>query len=310
MSVRIANAASGFDELHDVAPTLIGRELVDYVTLCYLSDLTLPALACDRCADRLSGHVAVFADVVTGLCPVFFVQGQLKLVTDAGAANPRVCAQQAGRILARNGSPELPIAAVTGDDLHSTLEQLLRDGHSLSNVNTGEPFEQLVHPIIAAHAWLGARPIADALASNARVVISGPTGLAAPLVGIAAYEHGWQWDDWNRLAGATVAGKVLAGGACLAGGDPSVWQDAPLLPIGHPIAEVDADGAATISKQVDSLGNITRETVVQQLLTGVCDPVRYETPNVVVDIGSTAVTSIAANCVEVHAAKGTSPTGF
>lgn len=304
MSVRVANAAGSLDDLHDVAPAVVENEPVDYVTLDYLSDLALPPLACALYEDPRGGHVPVFADVVAGLCPAFFLQGQLKLITDAGGANARACAEQAGRILSNNGSAGLPIAVVTGDDVRSAIEQLLRDGHALENVDTGQPFEELIRPVIAAHAWLGARPIADALAAGGRIVITGPASPVAPLVGLAAYESCWKWDDWDRLASATVAGKLLAGGACLAGGDPAIWENALPTPVGYPLAEIDADGSATITTQVNSSGGITRETVVQQLLTGVRNPFQYETPEVTADLGSTSVTRIAPDCVEVRGAKG------
>jgi hypothetical protein len=304
VSVRVANAAGSLDDLHDVAPAVVENEPVDYVTLCYLSEEALPPLACARYEDPLGGHVPVFADAVAGLCPAFFLQGQLKLITDAGGTNARACAEEAGRILSNSGSAELPIAVVTGDDVRSAIEQLLRDAHALENVDTGQPFEELTRPVIAAHAWLGARPIADALAAGSRIVITGPASPAAPLVGLSAYENRWKWDDWDRLASATVAGKLLAGGTRLAGGDPSIWENDLLTPVGYPLAEIDADGSATITTQVNSSGGVTRETVVQQLLAGVRNPLQYETPDVTADLGSTSVTRIAPDCVEVRGAKG------
>ena len=55
--------------------------------------------------------------------------------------------------------------------------------------------------VVSANAYLGAQPIAEALRHGASIVITGRVADASLTVGPAAFELGWTWDDWDRLAG-------------------------------------------------------------------------------------------------------------
>jgi hypothetical protein len=62
---------------------------------------------------------------------------------------------------------------------------------------------------------------------------------------------GWAWDDWNRLARATMTGHLLECGTQVSGGyfaDPG-YKDVPDMDrLGYPIAEIDSAGNSTIFK--------------------------------------------------------------
>ena len=113
-----------------------------------------------------------------------------------------------------------------------------------TNLDTGEQLLQSAtcnpanSPIVSANAYLGARPIADALAAGARIVITGRVADASLTVGPAMHEFGWQWDDWNKLAAASVAGHLIECGAQVTGGYSVDWQDYDLADVGYPIAEL------------------------------------------------------------------------
>src|SRR5581483_2026740 len=83
--------------------------------------------------------------------------------------------------------------------------------------------------VVAANAYLGAWPIAEALASDADIVVTGRTTDAALTLGPLVHELGWAWDDWDRLAAGTVAGHVLECGAQATGGNLTDWQKVPPL---------------------------------------------------------------------------------
>ena len=125
-----------------------------------------------------------------------------------------------------------------------------------------------------ASAYLGARPIVEALEEGADVVITGRVADAALFLGAAAHAHGWQWDDWDRLAAGTLVGHLLECSGQVAGGNYSgEWWTIPHpwdLP--YPIAEVEADGSAVITKPKDSGGRVDFDTVRHQLLYEVHDP--------------------------------------
>ena len=51
-------------------------------------------------------------------------------------------------------------------------------------------------------------------------------------MGPALYEFGWKWDEWNQLAGASVAGHLIECGAQVTGGYSTDWQDKRLGDVG------------------------------------------------------------------------------
>ncbi len=141
-------------------------------------------------------------------------------------------------------------------------------------------------PVVSANAYLGARPIVDALADGARIIITGRVADASLTVGPAVHEFGWGWHDWQKLAGASVAGHLIECGAQVTGGLYRHWQDLNLSDVGYPIAELEADGSCVITKPDGTGGAVNRHTVAEQLVYEIGDPQHYLTPDVDVDFTS------------------------
>ena len=82
-------------------------------------------------------------------------------------------------------------------------------------MDTGQPIADVRDRLITANAYLGAELVAAALQSGADLVITGR--LADPSLTLAACAHwfGWKWDDWDRLAGGTIAGHLIECGTQL-----------------------------------------------------------------------------------------------
>ena len=226
----------------------------------------------------------------------------IRIVTNMGAANPLGAARRVHALARELGIRGLKVAAVTGDDLLATLsEQDIR----------GEPIIEGIalddRPIVAANAYLGARPVADALATGAHVVLVGRTTDAALSLGPLMHVHGWQAGDLDLLAQGTACGHLLECGAQVSGAyfpDPG-FKDVPDFDrVGFPIAEVEADGSLVITKPPDTGGLVSRATVIEQLLYEVHDPHNYLTPDVVLDIGDVEVMDVGANRVGVSGARG------
>ena len=106
---------------------------------------------------------------------------------------------------------------------------------------------------------------------------------ASLTVGPAVHEFGWGWDDWHKLAGASVAGHLIECGAQVTGGLYRHWQDLNLADVGYPIAELEADGSCVITKPEGTGGAVNRHTVAEQLVYEIGDPQHYLTPDVEVD---------------------------
>src|SRR5207253_1629358 len=115
-----------------------------------------------------------------------------------------------------------------------------------------------------------------------------------------------------RAAFEQMAGHLLECGAQVSGGyyaDPGVKDVPGLARLGYPIAEIDADGACTITKPAGTGGIVDEHTVKEQLLYEVHDPAAYVTPDVVADIADAEVAQIGADHVRLTGVRGHARTG-
>ena len=308
-TVRIGNGCGFWGDNIDAPLILAERGDLDYLTLEYLAELTMSILALQKKRDPEPGFATDFIDVLERLGPVLRKQPRLKIVTNAGGMNPQSCAAKAIAALAVLNAADRTVATVTGDDLLPRLDQLLAEGERFTNLDTGEALATVRERVVSANAYLGARPLAEALRRGASVVISGRVADASLTVAPAVHEFGWSWDDWHSLSAATIAGHLIECGAQATGGLWCNWQDCPdLANAGYPIAEINADAEIHISKPPDTGGAVNRETLSEQLLYEVGDPAAYLTPDVTADFTSVMLQEARPDVVRLSGARGRAPT--
>ncbi|MCI0682797.1 MAG: DUF1446 domain-containing protein [Gemmataceae bacterium] len=308
--IRIGNGCGFWGDNLD-APILLARAgRLDVLTLEYLAELTMSILALQKERDPDAGFAADFLDVLERLTPILKEQPRLKIITNAGGMNPHSCARKARAILqgARLGYKRIGI--VSGDDLLPRLDELLASGHAFTNLDTTAPLTTVRERVVSANAYLGAAPIVEALRQGADIVVTGRVADASLTVAPTAHAFNWRWDDWHRLAGATVAGHLIECGAQVTGGLWCHWQDAKdLANVGYPFVDMSDDGGFTISKPEGSGGAVNLETVSEQLLYEVGDPAAYLTPDVVADFTSVQLHHAGPDRVQVSPARGQPATG-
>lgn len=304
MTIRIGNGAGFWGDNLDAPRVLVESAELDYLTLEYLAELTLSILARLKEKDPTAGYAHDILPVMRSLVPALKAQPKLKIITNAGGMNPASCAKAVAAILAEAGLGDVNIGVVSGDDLLSQLTTLQQSGCRFENLDDGRPLSELKRPVVSANAYLGARPIAEALAAGARIVITGRVADASLTVGPAMHEFGWQWDDWNKLAGASVAGHLIECGAQATGGYSHAWVEANLAEVGYPIAELEADGTSIITKPAGSGGSVNRLTVASQLVYEIGDPQHYLTPDVDCDFTTVRLEDLGDDRVAVRNATG------
>ena len=180
-------------------------------------------------------------------------------------------------------------------------EELLR------NLDTGQPIAEIRPRLVTANAYLGAQGIATALADGADLVITGRVADPSLTVGPCAQAFGWSWDNWDRLAGATVAGHLIECGTQVTGGISTDWLQMPGLEhIGFPIVEVREDGSCTVTKPRGSGGRVCLQTVKEQLVYEIGDPDTYLSPDVTVSFLSLQVDEEGTDRVYVRGVRGRS----
>jgi hypothetical protein len=284
----------------------IERGDVQYIGSDHLAELTLAILQKDRAKDPAAGFTRDLVPMLTALWPLAQPRG-VRFVLNAGGLNPLgardalVAAFEAKGWRAR-------IAVVTGDSVTERIDELRAAGQPLAHLDTGADIATVRERLVFANAYLGARPIADALAQGADIVLTGRVADAALFLGPLVHEFGWAWDDWNRLAQGLTVGHLLECSGQGSGGNfgsAGEWAMIPdLAHIGYPIAEVREDGVAVITKAPGTGGRVSFDTVRQQLLYEVHNPHRYVSPDVVLDMGTLTLTDLGSDRVEVRGATG------
>jgi len=224
-----------------------------------------------------------------------------------GAANPGAAAAMTAEIAKQLGIKRLRIAAVVGDDVLDVCKQ-----HNLPLLEIDGRVGDLGNRLLSANAYLGAEPIAQALAAGADVVITGRVGDPALFLAPLIREFGWAMDDWDRLGKGTLVGHLLECAGQITGGyfaDPGYKDVAGLGHLGFPIGEVSEDGNVVITKVPGSGGVITEATCAEQLLYEVHDPASYVQPDVVADFSHVTIEEIGRDSVRVQGGRGAPRTG-
>ena len=262
---------------------------VDYLCLEALAELTLAILQKDRARDESLGYTRDLPRYLGAALPAV-LDGRTKVITNAGGINPRAAAHAAIETAQALGVSGLKIATVHRRRPHAAARRRARRDRRPGS-RTSRPARRsttMGADALFFAAYLGAFPIADALAQGADIVITGRVADAALFLAPLIHEHGWARDDWDRLAAGVLVGHLLECSGQVAGGNfsgdwwtiPEPWN----LP--YPIAEVAADGTAVITKPAASGGRVDVDTVRHQLLYEVHDPAAYLSPDVVADFTS------------------------
>ena len=84
MTLRIGNGCGFWGDNIDAPILLAEQGDLDYLTLEYLSELTMSILALQKSRDREAGYAGDFLDVLERLWPILQNKPRLKIITNAG----------------------------------------------------------------------------------------------------------------------------------------------------------------------------------------------------------------------------------
>jgi len=299
-TIRIGSGAGYSGDRIEPALELAEKGDIQYLVFECLGERTVALAQQARLKNPELGYDPLLEERMRAVLPVCAAKG-IKIVTNMGAANPLAAARKTTSV-AKSLGLSLKIAAVVGDDVLDACKQ--RD---LRIMEFDGRISQLGNRLISANAYLGAGPMADALAAGADVVITGrasdPALFLAPLI----HAFGWPMDDWNLLGKGIVAGHMLECAGQVTGGyfaDPN-FKDVPdLARLGFPIGEVGEDGSLVITKVEGSGGAVTAQTCKEQLLYEVHDPRRYLQPDVTADFSQVTVEEVGRDRVRIGGGGG------
>ncbi len=305
-TVRIAGGQGFYGDSPAAAIAIAKEKACDYIVNDALAELTMSILQKDRMKDPDLGYTRDIEFLAKSLYPLAFNNG-IKIVSNSGGLNPISAAKKVAGILQKQGIKGIKIAAITGDDFISRLEELQKSGHALKNMDSSEPLSSTPYQPTHANVYMGAACIADALSQGADIILAGRVADPCLTLGILVHHFGWVMNnDLDKLASGIAIGHLLeCGGQASGGNSYAEWpMDYQISNLGYPIAEVAENGSAVFSKLESQGGKMSRNTLREQLIYEIHDPCNYITPDVTVDLTDVKIEELDKNKVHFSGVKG------
>lgn len=286
-SIRIANGQGFWGDWLEAPVRQIEQGPIDYLALDYLAEVTMSIMQKQKSADPAKGYARDFVSLCERVFPQL-VKKNVRIISNAGGVNPGACAEAVVAAAKRQGLSGVKVAVVSGDDIFERLDEMLARGVKFDDMDSGRPIGDVRKSVLSANVYLGAFPLAEAIATGAHVIIAGRSTDTALTLAPMVYEFGWGADDWDKLAAGTIAGHIIECGAQATGGNCQVdWQSIPdFANIGFPIVEAYPDGSFHVTKHDGTGGRVNKAVVSEQLLYELGDPTSYLTPDCVADFTS------------------------
>jgi len=284
---------------------------VDVVTGDWLSEMNIAWNAIIKAQDPKLGYENGFLEQLSE-CIEDVAAKQIKVVTNAGALNPRALTDRVSELCESRGLSRMTVATVVGDDVTHLLkhngEGGLRFRHLDDENVTIDDWSSTLRSSCAV-AYMGAWGIFEALSAGADIVVCGRVTDASPVIGAAAWWYNWPKTAYNQLAGALIAGHVIECGPYAVGGNFSGFKEhlPDLVDIGFPVAEIQPDGTFYVTKPETMNGTVNKFNITAQLLYELQGE-EYLNPDVVADLSKIRVDETATpNRVYVSGAVGHPP---
>ncbi|KAA8651275.1 hypothetical protein EYZ11_009192 [Aspergillus tanneri] len=292
--IRIAGASgSASDRRHAIAEFARNYPLdpVDVVIADFLSEANMVTGAARRVGQGTQnpGPQGIPTANLPGYEPSFLLALQpalddlakhgIKLAVNAGNTDTEGLFKAVTQMIQAKGL-NLKVAWVSGDEVLSTVQSALSSGKStFKNVYTGEALSDWDFEPIFAQCYLGGLGVAAAFTQGADIVLCGRVSDASPVIGAAAWYHGWKRSDLDQLANAFVAGHLIECSNYVCGGNFTGFKSLEKVGkdgwsnIGYPIAEISTDGQTVITMQSYATGGaVTVDTCSSQLLYEIQGP--------------------------------------
>ncbi|KAF2431710.1 DUF1446-domain-containing protein [Tothia fuscella] len=324
--VNVAGSSGGFsDRVHAISRLAKDPE-IDVIVGDWLSEMTMTIHGTgkvkvrERLGDRKFEDLsweeqlqnAMFAEnFIDCFEPAIddIVKNKIKVAVNAGASDTEVLAKLVQKKIQERGHI-LNVAWVEGDDATGAVKDLIAKGEGFRSTMHNRTVQEWGLDPITAQCYLGGLGIAKALSEGADVVICGRVSDASPIIGAAAWWHGWRADQFDELAGSLIIGHLLECSSYVSGGYCSDFKDllktGKHINIGFPICAIDEKGHGIMYKEKNTGGNMTVNSVTSQLLYEIQGP-QYYNCDVTAQIEQVKFEQVGEDRVKVSGVRGLPP---
>lgn len=302
--IRIASGQGFWGDLPNAPVNQVKKGPIDYLVMDYLAEVTMSIMQKQRMRNPDYGYARDFVSVIEQILPEIDEEG-VRVITNAGGVNPEACKDAILEVIREQDRREVKVAVIDGDDILDRIDELIEAGHTLNNMETGEPVSTVKDSLLSANVYFGSRPVVEALGEDADIIITGrvtDTGLTlAPMI----HEFGWSYEDYDKISAGTIAGHIIECGAQVSGGNFTDWEKVEdFIDIGFPIIEAYPDGTFYVTKHENTGGLVSEMTVKEQLLYEIGDPAEYITPDGIADFTTIQLEEEGPDRVRVYGIEG------
>lgn len=299
-SIRIGNSSGFWGDFPNALNRMSKESSLDYLTSDYLAEVSMSILRKQQRKNPDLGYVNDFVLHFTEALP-HLSKNKIKVITNAGGNNPTALAQVISELLKKENI-NLKVVAVEGDNI---LDLVNSSDKEYLNFDTGEVFQG---EFKSANAYIGVAGILKALELDADIIIAGRVTDSALAMAPIIHELKWALDDFKKLGSGMLAAHCIECGTQVTGGNFTDWKRITNWKnLGFPIIEVFENGDFTVSKESNSGGLVSVDTVREQLLYEIKDPKSYYSPDVISDLTNLKLTQLKENCVLVEGGNGQEP---
>lgn len=300
--IRIGSGAGYAGDRLEPALELMEKGNLDYIIFECLAERTIAIAQEQKIKNPDKGYNGLLEYRMNKVLPLC-VEKRVKVITNMGAANPQAAAAVIKRMAEEKGIKGLKIASVLGDDIYGDIEKYM--DYDVLELET--KLENIKDQIVSANVYIGADGVVEALKNDADIVVTGRIADPALVLGPIMYEFGWDSEEYDKIGKGIMIGHLLECAGQITGGyfaDPGYKDVHELWKLGFPIAEVDENGEAVITKVEGSGGRVTTQTCKEQLIYEIHDPSAYVTPDGIADYSNITMKEIFLDKVEVKGATG------
>ncbi len=302
--VRVGSGSANERDRPALAHDMVDQGDVEYVCFDNLAERTLALAVLQKARDSRTGYNPLLRERMRLLLAPAKARG-VRLIGNMGAANPAAGGDVVIEEAAAAGLDQITVAVVTGDDVLALVQEA---PEKFVIWETEGGIETLPGPVVSANAYTGAEGLLTGLRNGADVVVAGRCSDISPYIAALRHSFGWAADDWQHLGAAGLVGHLLECGRYVTGGAhacPTYGKTVPNLEdLSLPLAEVDEDGTAIITKIEGTGGMVTVSTVKEQVLHEIHDPTTYLSPDITLDFSNVRVVQDGPDRVRVSGAAG------